>query len=442
MDMIDSLNKRFSLLESGIRGTRAYDKIGTIRNVTGLILESEGPEVTIGQVCTIVSERHNLEMEAEVVGFNENSVLLMALDSVHSIHPGCKVISRKNSNTVPSGSALLGRVIDGMGRPIDGKGPLLTEDREGFHSEPPNPLERKLIRDSFSTGIKSIDACIPLGVGQRVGIFAGSGVGKSILLGMIARGSSSDVNVISLVGERGRELREFIENDLGPEGLAKSVIVVSTSDQTAPMRIRASNLATAIAEGFRDDGKNVLLLMDSLTRFAMAQREIGLAAGEPPASRGYVPSVFSVLPKLLERTGTNDMGAITAIYTVLVEGDDMNEPVADAVRGFLDGHIVLSRKLANANHFPAIDILRSVSRLDRAVCSENEISLISNVRDLLSLYKQNEDLINVGAYVRGSNPKIDLAIEKFPEIENFLRQRYDELWTRNQSLEQLSSVFA
>jgi flagellum-specific ATP synthase len=279
-------------------------------------------------------------------------------------------------------------------------------------------------------------------MGQRVGVFAGSGVGKSILLGMIAKGSSAEINVISLVGERGRELREFIENDLGPEGLAKSVIVVSTSDQPAPMRIRASILATAIAEGFRDDGKDVLFMMDSLTRFAMAQREIGLAAGEPPASRGYVPSVFSMLPKLLERTGTNDSGAITAIYTVLVEGDDMNEPVADAVRGFLDGHIVLSRKLANANHFPAIDVLRSVSRLDRAVCTEKEIVLISQLRDLLSVYKQNEDLINVGAYVKGSNPRIDLAIEKFPLIENFLKQRYDQASNRELAISQLAEVLS
>jgi flagellum-specific ATP synthase len=279
-------------------------------------------------------------------------------------------------------------------------------------------------------------------MGQRVGVFAGSGVGKSILLGMIAKGSSAEINVISLVGERGRELREFIENDLGPEGLAKSVIVVSTSDQPAPMRIRASILATAIAEGFRDDGKDVLFMMDSLTRFAMAQREIGLAAGEPPASRGYVPSVFSMLPKLLERTGTNDSGAITAIYTVLVEGDDMNEPVADAVRGFLDGHIVLSRKLANANHFPAIDVLRSVSRLDRAVCTEKEIDLISQLRDLLSVYKQNEDLINVGAYVKGSNPKIDLAIEKFPLIEHFLKQRYDQASNRELAISQLAEVLS
>jgi flagellum-specific ATP synthase len=275
-----------------------------------------------------------------------------------------------------------------------------------------------------------------------VGIFSGSGVGKSILLGMIARGSESDVNVISLVGERGRELREFVENDLGPEGMAKSVIVVSTSDQPAPMRIRASILATALAEGFRDQGSKVLLLMDSLTRFAMAQREIGLAAGEPPASRGYVPSVFSMLPRLLERTGTSEKGAITAIYTVLVEGDDMNEPVADAVRGFLDGHIVLSRKLANANHFPAVDVLRSVSRLDRAVCSEDEIKLISEARDLLSVYRQNEDLINVGAYVKNSNSKIDRAIEKFELLETFLRQKYDKLVPRAEAFSTLFGILS
>jgi flagellum-specific ATP synthase len=279
-----------------------------------------------------------------------------------------------------------------------------------------------------------------LGVGQRMGIFAGSGVGKSILLGMIARGSEAEVNVISLVGERGRELREFVEKDLGPEGMRKSVIVVSTSDQPAPMRIRASILATSLAEGFRNEGKKVLLLMDSLTRFAMAQREIGLASGEPPASRGYVPSVFSLLPKLLERTGTSEQGAITAIYTVLVEGDDMNEPVADAVRGFLDGHIVLSRKLANANHFPAVDVLRSVSRLDRAVCSEEEMNTISVARDLLSTYSQNEDMINVGDYVKNSNPKIDLAIDKYQKITSFLKQRYDSLIDRSNAFNELHNL--
>lgn len=438
--MIDSLQERFSLIEKNIKGTRTHDKIGTVRKVTGLIIESEGPEVCIGQVCTITSSRQNTTAEAQVVGFSENRVLLMPLESIHLIHPGCNVVSKKNSNAVPSGNALLGRIIDGMGRPIDGKGPLLAEMREGFYTEPPNPLDRKLIAESFSTGIKSIDTFIPLGHGQRVGIFSGSGVGKSVLLGMIGRGSESEINVISLVGERGRELREFVENDLGPEGMAKSVIVVSTSDQPAPMRIRAATLATALAEGFRDQNKKVLLLMDSLTRFAMAQREIGLAAGEPPASRGYVPSVFSALPKLLERSGSTETGSITAIYTVLVEGDDMNEPVADAVRGFLDGHIVLDRELANANHFPAVDVLKSVSRLDRAVCSKEEIAIISKSRDLLAVYKQNEDLINVGAYVKNSNPKIDQAIDKYEPLTSFLRQSYDQLHSRTQSFELLKSL--
>lgn len=438
--MVNSLADRFSLLQNGIKGVRTFDKVGIVRRVIGLVIESEGPEASIGQVCTVTSERSSEKIEAQVIGFRENTVLLMALSSIHLIHPGCKVISKRNSNEVPYGSALLGRIIDGMGRPIDGKGPLGAPTRDGLFAEPPNPLARTRINTPFVTGIKSIDGFVPIGIGQRMGIFAGSGVGKSILLGMIARGSEADINVISLVGERGRELREFIESDLGEEGMRKSIVVVSTSDQPAPMRIRASILATAIAEGFRNEGNKVLLLMDSLTRFAMAQREIGLASGEPPASRGYVPSVFSLLPKLLERTGTSELGAITAIYTVLVEGDDMNEPVADAVRGFLDGHIVLSRKLANANHFPAIDVLSSVSRLDRSVCTEEEIALISEARDLLSVYQQNEDMINVGAYVKNSNAKIDRAIAKFSEIEDFLRQRFDQLSNREDAFAKLISV--
>jgi len=438
--MIRSFTARLNRLEQEISSTRTCDKVGMVRKVTGLIIESEGPETSVGQVCTITSERSAENIEAQVVGFRENVVLLMALNSVHLIHPGCRVVSQKNSNLVPCGSALLGRIIDGMGRPIDGKGPLNSSMRNGFFAEPPNPLDRSMISEPFSTGIKALDTFVPMGVGQRMGIFAGSGVGKSILLGMIARGSESDINVISLVGERGRELREFVEKDLGPEGMKRSVLVVSTSDQPAPMRIRASVLATAIAEGFRNEGAKVLLLMDSVTRFAMAQREIGLASGEPPASRGYVPSVFSILPKLLERTGTSADGSITAIYTVLVEADDMNEPVADAVRGFLDGHIVLSRKLANANHFPAIDVLSSVSRLDRAVCSKEEINIISTARDLLATYYANEDMINVGAYVKNSNPKIDLSIDKFPLFENFLRQSYEDLYPREYAFSSLNSV--
>jgi flagellum-specific ATP synthase len=438
--MVNSLSERFSFLQDGVRGVRTFDKVGVVRRVTGLVIESEGPETSIGQVCSITSDRSTEKIEAQVIGFRENVVLLMALNSIHLIHPGCKVISRRNSNEVPFGPSLLGRIIDGMGRPIDGKGPLVAPSRDGFYADPPNPLSRSRIKEPFASGIKSIDCFVPMGVGQRMGIFAGSGVGKSILLGMIAKGSDADVNVISLVGERGRELREFVESDLGEEGLKKSIVVVSTSDQPAPMRIRASILATAIAEGFRNEGQKVLLLMDSLTRFAMAQREIGLASGEPPASRGYVPSVFSLLPKLLERTGTSELGAITSIYTVLVEGDDMNEPVADAVRGFLDGHIVLSRKLANANHFPAVDVLSSVSRLDRSVCNEEELSLISQARDLLSTYHQNEDMINVGAYVKNSNPKIDLAIDKFTGIQDFLRQRFDALSNRENAFSELRTV--
>mgnify|MGYP000698548841 FL=1 len=438
--MVNSLSERFSLLQNGVRGVRTFDKVGVVRRVTGLVIESEGPEASIGQVCSITSDRSTEKIEAQVIGFRENVVLLMALNSIHLIHPGCKVISRRNSNEVPFGPSLLGRIIDGMGRPIDGKGPLVAPSRDGFYADPPNPLSRSRIKEPFASGIKSIDCFVPMGVGQRIGIFAGSGVGKSILLGMIAKGSDADVNVISLVGERGRELREFVESDLGEEGLRKSIVVVSTSDQPAPMRIRASILATAIAEGFRNEGQKVLLLMDSLTRFAMAQREIGLASGEPPASRGYVPSVFSLLPKLLERTGTSELGAITSIYTVLVEGDDMNEPVADAVRGFLDGHIVLSRKLANANHFPAVDVLSSVSRLDRSVCNEEELSLISHARDLLSTYHQNEDMINVGAYVKNSNPKIDLAIDKFTGIQDFLRQKFDFLAKRENAFSELRNV--
>ena len=438
--MINSLADRFSMLQNGVRGVRTFDKVGVVRRVTGLVIESEGPETSIGQVCSITSDRNNEKIEAQVIGFRENVVLLMALSSIHLIHPGCKVISKRNSNEVPYGASLLGRIIDGMGRPIDGKGPLLAPSRDGLFADPPNPLTRSLIKSPFATGIKSIDSFVPMGLGQRMGIFAGSGVGKSILLGMIARGSDADVNVISLVGERGRELREFVESDLGEEGMKKSIVIVSTSDQPAPMRIRASIFATAIAEGFRNEGQKVLLLMDSLTRFAMAQREIGLASGEPPASRGYVPSVFSLLPKLLERTGTSELGAITAIYTVLVEGDDMNEPVADAVRGFLDGHIVLSRKLANANHFPAVDVLSSVSRLDRSVCNQIELDLISEARDLLSTYSQNEDMINIGAYVKKSNPKIDLSIKKFPGIQNFLKQRFDSLSSRNEAFSDLKSI--
>jgi flagellum-specific ATP synthase len=356
------------------------------------------------------------------------------------IHAGCEVAATGREAGVAVGDALIGRVLDGLGRPIDGKGPIATTNIRSLRSAPPNPLLRQRIREPFATGVKAIDLFTPMGCGQRMGIFAGSGVGKSTLLGMIARDAESEVNVIALVGERGRELRGFIEEDLGPEGMARSVIVVSTSDEAALIRLRAAFLATAIAEHFRDAGRKVMLMMDSVTRFAMAQREIGLAVGEPPTSRGYTPSVFSMLPKLLERTGMGEHGSITALYTVLVDGDDLNEPIADAVRGILDGHLVLSRALATANHFPAIDVLESVSRLSTAVCSEQELDCTGRARDLLALYRRHEDVITIGAYSKGSNARVDRAIEKQPAINEFLRQKVDAKSRREDSFGELGRL--
>ncbi len=416
------------------------EKVGRVMDVAGLVIESEGPDVPIGQICEINSDRHQDRFMAEVVGFRGNRVLLMPLEETSSLHPGCQVVASPRGNRIPVGTALLGRVLDGLGHPLDAKGNLNAEHSEFRTSDIINPLKKKRITEGFETGVKAIDAFIPVGIGQRLGIFAGSGVGKSTLLGMLARGGSSDVNVIALVGERGRELREFIEKDLGPEGMKRSVVIVSTSDQSATMRIRAAKLATRVAEKFRDEGKNVLFLMDSVTRLAMAQREIGLTVGEPPTSRGYTPSVFSLLPKILERSGMGEEGSITAFYTVLVEGDDMNEPISDAVRGILDGHIVLSRALATTNHYPAIDVLESVSRLIRDVCTPEEVATIGNARDLLALYRKNEDLINIGAYTPKSNVRIDQAIAKFPHINEFLKQQADALAPRGETLEQLQKI--
>ncbi|BET66047.1 flagellar protein export ATPase FliI [Opitutales bacterium ASA1] len=407
------------------------ERTGRVAQVAGLLIESDGPHVRLGDVCDIRSPRHDLSVLAEVVGFREHRVLLMPLGDMDGIHPGCEVRLGSQHNRIPAGESLLGRVIDGLGRPIDEKGPLGTGSGAALRRPPPNPLLRKRIRTTFATGVKAIDVFCPVGCGQRLGIFAGSGVGKSTLLGMLARGGQADVNVIALVGERGRELREFIEKDLGPEGLARSVIVVATSDQSAPVRMRAAYLATAIAESFRDRGSDVLFLLDSVTRFAMAQREIGLAVGEPPASRGYTPSVFSVLPRLLERTGTSETGSITAFYTVLVEGDDFNEPIADSVRGILDGHLVLSRALATANQFPAVDVLESVSRLGQDICTQDEWAITGEARDLLALFRRNEDLINLGAYNRGVNSRIDRAIDMQERLKAFLRQRPAELVARD-----------
>tara|TARA_B100001248_G_C27399098_1_gene468416 strand:- start:7099 stop:8424 length:1326 start_codon:yes stop_codon:yes gene_type:complete len=437
-----SITENLDWMDQYIQSSSSLEKKGTVTRVTGLVIESEGPEAALGDIVKIHSPKKDWNISAEVVGFRENKVLLMPLEEIHDIHPGCHITASSQTVNIPIGPALVGRVIDGLGRPIDGKGPLLSDQTQGLYNKPPNPMSRAPIKTVFQTGIKAIDTFTPLGCGQRVGIFSGSGVGKSTLLGMIARGAESDINVIALIGERGRELREFIENDLGPEGMAKSILVVSTSDQAAPMRLRAAFLATRIAESFRDSSQKVLLLMDSITRFAMAQREIGLAIGEPPTSRGYTPSVFSHLPRLLERSGMNEHGSITALYTVLVEGDDLNEPISDAVRGILDGHIILSRELAAANHFPSIEVLDSISRLVRALLPEEKRQVISKARDLLTLYRKNEDLINIGAYAQGSSPQLDIAIEKQPQLMTFLRQDTQEKVSREESFEQLSAILS
>jgi flagellum-specific ATP synthase len=364
----------------------------------------------------------------------------MPLGSTTGLHVGCEVAACDRPPLPRTGPEMLGRVLDALGRPFDGLGLLAVDRSAGQSSEPPHPLRRQRIRTPFVTGVRAIDAFTPFGRGQRLGLFAGSGVGKSTLMGMIARASEADVVVIALVGERGREVREFIEKDMGPEGMKRAIVVVSTSDKPAPLRLRAAFTATAIAEAWRDAGKNVLLMMDSVTRFAMAQREIGLAIGEPPATRGYTPSVFALLPRLLERAGSGEIGAITALYTVLVEGDDMNEPVADAVRGILDGHVVLSRQLAHFNHYPAIDVLESVSRLTRDVCTADEVALAAKAREILALYRKNEDLISIGAYQKGANAALDHAIALYDPLRQFLRQGTSEHTDRARTFAQLKQI--
>jgi flagellum-specific ATP synthase len=379
---------------------------------------------------------------AEVVGFLENRVLLMPIETMEGIRPGMVVEGTGRQPQLGVGSSLLGRVIDPLGNPLDGGPPILVETRMPVQSTAPNPMHRKRIAEPLTTGVRAIDGLLTLGKGQRVGIFSGSGVGKSMLLGMIARNTSAEVNVIILVGERGRELREFIENDLGPEGLARSVVVVATSDQTPLLRLRCALAGTTVAEFFMRQGKDVLLMMDSSTRFAMAQREVGLSAGEPPSSRGYTPSVFTLLPRIMERAGTFEgMGSITGIYTVLVEGDDMNEPISDAVRGILDGHIVLSRKLGSRNHYPAIDVLASLSRLFSAIAIPEQKQLSTKIRDLLATYQDAEDLIQIGAYTRGSSAQIDQAIQFQPAIESFLRQAVAEQSDYRSTLLSMGAIF-
>ncbi|NLL69654.1 MAG: flagellar protein export ATPase FliI [Epulopiscium sp.] len=412
------INKYTTLLEKN------YIKhIGRVIAVIGLTIESIGPTASVGDLCRIYSLKTQEEVYAQVVGFKEHRMLLMPLGHMEGIGPGSLVENTGSRLMIPVGSALLGRVLDGLGRPMDEKGPIHVEEQYPLENEPPDPLMRNRISEKLTLGVKAIDGLLTVGKGQRMGIFAGSGVGKSTLLGMMARNTQADINVIGLIGERGREVREFLEKDLGEEGLRRSVIVVATSDQPALIRLMAAQTATAIAEYFRDQGKDVLLMMDSLTRFAMAQREIGLAIGEPPVNRGYTPSVFAVMPKLLERAGNAGVGSITGLYTVLVDGDDMNEPVADTARGILDGHIVLSRKLANKNHYPAISVLESVSRVMGDVIDFKHRQNAFTMKKILATYTEAEDLINIGAYVAGSNPSIDEAITKMPAINQFLTQQ-------------------
>ena len=435
--MVRPLN--FDSLKNRVNNANIISNFGYITRVVGLIIESQGPEVSIGELCEIRNK--NKIVKAEVVGFEDNKVLLMPIGDMEGINPGARVMATGEKLKVEVGEELLGHVLDGLGRPQSNNLTAFSDlDEVPVNNTPPDPLNRERISDALSLGIRSIDGLLTCGRGQRIGIFAGSGVGKSTLLGMAARNTEADINVIGLVGERGREVRDFIERDLGKEGLKRSIIVVATSDQPALVRYKAALVSTAIAEYFRDKGKDVLLMMDSVTRVAMALREVGLATGEPPATRGYPPSVFAQLPKLLERTGAGSNGTITALYTVLVEGDDFNEPVSDTVRGILDGHIDLSRELASRNHYPAIDVLSSVSRVMPDIASEEHIQAAGQMKKLLADYREAEDLINIGAYEKGSNPEVDQAIEKIDEIRSFLQQDINEKTDFNTAVNRLKEI--
>ncbi len=437
-----------SYLDKLIEKLSGYEPIkfyGRVKNIIGLIVESEGPASFIGELCHILPSVNNgvkrEPIPAEVVGFRGKRVLMMPFSELAGVSVGSKVIALGRFLQVKVGRGLIGRVLDGLGNPMDGKGPLQWEVEIPVHREPPLPLERKRITEILPTGIKTIDAFLTVGKGQRVGIFSGSGVGKSTLLGMIARYAKADVNVIALVGERGREVREFLERDLGEEGLKKSVVVVATSDNPPVIRKLASFVAMSIAEYFRDMGMDVLFLMDSVTRLAMAQREIGLSIGEPPTTKGYTPSVFSMLPKLLERAGTSSKGSITGFFTVLVEGSDMEEPIADALRAILDGHIVLTRELASKAHYPAIDILQSNSRVMYDIVSAEQWEKALKAKDILATYRDAEDLINIGAYKKGTNPKIDEAIDYKDRLFSFMRQPIEENCDFDETLKELFSLF-
>ena len=433
------MNDVFVKYQNAVERTSVIKTYGKLESLNGLLIESIGPLGSIGDLCYIYTHSEEI-VKAEIVGFKNGKTLLMPLGHLQGVSPGMKIENTMNPLQISVGDSLLGRVISGTGEPIDKLGPIQTTEKSSIDRTPPDPYLRQRITDVISTGVRAIDGVITVGQGQRLGIFSGSGVGKSTLMGMIARNTDADINVIALIGERGREVREFLENELGEEGLKKSIIISVTGDEPALLRIRGAYVATAIAEYFRDQGKNVMFMMDSVTRFAMAQREVGLSIGEPPAMRGYTPSVFSTLQKLLERTGTGEVGTITAFYTVLVEGDDDNEPISDTVRGILDGHILLSRALADKNHFPAIDITASISRVMKDVTSKEQVNLAGKLKEIVSTYKDSEDLINIGAYVRGTNPLIEEALSKMPNINKFLRQDIEEHSSFEETLTQLHDI--
>lgn len=432
----------FKKYHTALQGSNLIKANGKVTKVVGLITEAQGPASRLGTICDIYPKGDISKVRAEVLGFRDNKVLLMPLGEFRGIAPGSRVVTRQESALIGVGKRLLGRVIDGLGNPIDGKGPIQIDEEYPLYKNPMNPLLRKRISRPLDIGIKAINGILTIGCGQRMGIFSGSGVGKSVLLGMIARKTTADVNVIALIGERGREVNDFLERELGEEGLKRSVVVVATSDHLPLIRMRGAFIATAIAEYFRDRGKQVILMMDSVTRFAMAQREVGLATGEPPTTKGYTPSVFALLPKLLERAGTSsNQGTITGLYTVLVEADDMNDPISDAVRAILDGHIILSRDLAMQNHYPAIDILNSVSRVMVDIMDLKHMANANKLKAILDTYRKAEDLINIGAYVAGSNPKIDYAIDMIDKVNEYLRQGITENVTFEDSTKQLENLF-
>jgi len=437
--MQETLN--FARYRNRLRQIRLAPISGKVTETIGLLVKAQGLKLPIGEACLIQNKRG--QVPAEVIGFqSDQQVMLMVLGEMEGLSPGDEVLATGRVPSMPVGQGLLGRVVDSMGRPIDNKGPVSYQDEYPLYQSPPSPLERKSITDTVSTGVRAIDALLTLGKGQRIGVFGGSGVGKTILMGMIARNTTADVNVIALIGERGREVQYFTNQVLGEEGLKQTVVVAATSDQPALMRIRGAFAAAATAEYFRDQGKDVLFMMDSVTRLAMAQREVGMTIGEPPTTRGYTPSVFSMLPKLMERSGTSSgKGSITGVYSVLVEGDDMMEPVADATRSILDGHIILSRELASQGHYPSIDILESVSRLMVDIVPSVHLESADRLRQLLATYRTNQTLVNIGLYRKGTDPQIDMAVNYRESINNFLRQEIEDERSYDQSISTLCGLF-